>query len=285
MKKLFLSSLIMSTLLLVGCNDDKAEQKIQQLEAQVKQLTQEQMVKVEDKVVLFQKQDETYPVEFSITTLKTNKEWLNSLLVEQLLVKQMESKQELKIENPKAELIKIMEQKYQNEMNEAKELFADQPKEKISGTYFSAVDHTNMDYVGQKENIATFTQSYYSYIGGAHGMYHTNYINVDLNKQKMLTLDDLFSQENQAKLKEMLWQRYEPQYNSADGNMGFFFKSKQKLYLPADFYFSAVGINFVYPVYEIGAYADGQKELMLYWQEIEELIKPEYRFSKPVISE
>ncbi len=276
MKKIFLSSLIISALLLVGCNDEK----IQQLESQVKQLQQSQMIKIKEKVVLFQKQDDKYPVEFSVTTLQTNKDWLNKLLIKQLLAKSVDPKKETKVEDPKEGLIKILEQKYQSELNEAKDIFVDQPKEEISGTYFSAVEQSSISYVGQREKIATFTQSSYSYIGGAHGMYHTNYLNIDLDKQKVITLDDMFSKETQEKLKEMLWERYEPEYKRADGNMGFFFKNKEKLYLPNDFYFSASGLNFVYPVYEIGAFADGQKELMLYWQEIEGLINPEYSFSK-----
>ncbi len=285
MKKLFLGSLMISILLLVGCNDDKVKQKIQQLETQIKELKQDQTVKVESKIILFQKQDDKYPVEFSISTLNTNKDWLNNLLVEQLLAKKVEVKKDIKIDDPKAELIKIIEQKYQSELNEAKDMFADQPKENINGTYFSAVDHSDISYIGQREKVATFTFSNYNYIGGAHGMYHTNYLNVDLDKQKIITLDDMFSKEAQEKLKEMLWEHYEPQYKSADGNMGFFFKNKKKLYLPKDFYFSALGINFVYPVYEIGAFADGQKELMLYWREVEEFINPEYSFDTITINE
>lgn len=300
MKKVFFTGLIASVLLLTACNDEEMQKKIQQLETQITDLKQaqrieieklqetqnakiallqkEEMIRVKEKAVLFQKKDEKYPVEFSLTTLKTNKEWLNKLLVQQLLEKRVSAESVSKVTDPQAELIKVISTQYQSELDEAKEHFADQPDEKISATYFSAEDQTSVDYIGQKENLATFTLSNYNYIGGAHGMYHTNYLNIDLEKQKIISLDDIFSKENQAKLKEMLWNRYETEYREADGNMGFFFKNKEKLHLPQDFYFSAAGINFVYPVYEIGAYADGQKELMLYWQEIEAFINPEYRY-------
>ncbi len=306
MKKLFFTGLIMSVFTLTACNEEM-QNKIKQLETQitdlkqeqvvkieqlqqeqqikVEQLKKEEMVKVKEQVVLFQKKDEKYPVEFSLITLKTNKDWLNKLLVTQLLEKRSGDDSVSKITDPQEDLISFISQKYQSEIDEAKEHFANQPKEKISGTYFSAIDHTNINYVGQREKLATFTLSNYNYIGGAHGMYHTNYINVDLYKQKVISLDDMFSKEAQEKLKDMLWSRYEPKYRKANGNMGFFFKNKKKLHLPKDFYFSASGINFVYPVYEIGAYADGQKELMLYWQEIAELVNPEYSFGNIVLSE
>ncbi|MDP8034245.1 RsiV family protein [Pasteurella atlantica] len=284
MKKIFLSPLLILAFFLVGCNDEQAMQEIKDLKSQIKLLEKSQMIKVENEVV-FDKKDTKYPLDFSIFTLKTNKEWLNNQLLVALLKHHSKNKDTLKINNPKQQLIDEFTQKYQSELTEAKDIFADTPQDKISGTYFSAIYHSNIDYVGQRENIATFTLYDFNYIGGAHGIHNVTYLNFDLNSKKVLSLDDLFNKENQTKLKEMLWERYEPQYRKADGNMGFFFATKQKLYLPENFYFSGVGLNLVYPVYEIGSYADGQKELILHWADIMPLINEQYKVMRGLISE
>ncbi|MDP8170660.1 RsiV family protein [Pasteurella skyensis] len=299
MKKRILSIVIISTLFLVGCNEEKLEQlkqkqleqkaqfeqKIQQLESQIDLLEKEKAIKIQNEVMLFQRKDDTYPVEFSFATLNTNKAWLNDLLITQMLMSNLNNKKRDNTLDSKTQLLQILTEKYEHELNEAKDTFKDLPKEQISGTYFSADYYSSIDYVGQRENLATFVQNNFNYIGGAHGIHNVKYLNIDLNKKIILSLDDLFTTENQTKLKEMLWDRYEPQYRTADGNMGFFFQNKQKLYLPKDFYFSALGINFVYPVYEIGSYADGQKELTLSWSEINPLINQAFSTRKALFSE
>lgn len=270
MKKFLWTNLLLSILLLVGCNDERK----QQLEKQIDVLQKNQIIRV-TKENIFNKADKKYPVDFNYATLKTGQEWLDKALLIFLLKDNQKNLDITKIKDPKKELIKQLDKNYQSELTEAKELFKDQPK--IIKTYFSAKHISNIDYVAQRENIATFTHYRYDYIGGAHGIYHVAYINFDLNKRRMLTLDDFFTQEKQDKLKDLLWDYYEPRYRTDDGNMGFFFQTKDKLYLSQNFYFSNIGINFVYPVYEIGSYADGQKELILRWKDILPFMNEEYK--------
>ncbi len=284
MNKILWSSLLLSVLLLVGCNDDKAQQaKIQQLEKQIDFLQKNQMIKVEKEIV-FDQEDKIYPVKFNYSSLKTGQEWLDKALLMVLLKDNIKNIDIAKVTKPREVLIEELNKTYNAELAEAKDLFKDQTKKQISGTYFSAEHISNIDYVGQRENILTFTHYRFDYIGGAHGIYNVSYANFDLDKRKEITLDDLFTQENQSKLKDLLWERYEPIYRTDDGNMGFFFQTKKKLYLPKNFYFSGVGINFVYPVYEIGAYADGQKELILHWTDIAELLNQNYKKERGLLA-
>lgn len=131
-------------------------------------------------------------------------------------------------------------------------------------------------YIGQRNNIATFTQSFYSYSGGAHGMGYTNYLNIDTNKKTIIQLDDLISPKNQPKLRELLWENYTRDRLDENGKFSEDFMTKKEFTISNNFYFTANGITFVYPVYQLGPYAEGEVELAISFAQLKDLVNNVY---------
>ena len=290
MKKLLIAALIAGSLTLTACDDKEKNALIEQtqtqaqmieqpntqvdtLQKQVVDLAENQAVHVEPEV-LFEKSEtikfdnkspdsyapESAEAKVSVKTLKTNMDWLTDLLVNQL-IRQFTAEGKVKIEN-KQQFVEYLQTLYADSVKEVKEF------ELIGMT-------TNFDvkYLGQRENIATFTIGYYGYSGGAHGMYSTQFLNIDLAKKALLDIDDVINPDQHDKLKELLWETYSNASNNET------FTPKSEFYVEKDFYFSHDGITFVYPPYAIGSFAEGEKELTIHWGELKEnkLLTPHFQ--------
>ena len=136
------------------------------------------------------------------------------------------------------------------------------------------------EYLGQRENIATFTIFSHNYTGGAHGLYGTDFVLVDLKKKAVIKVEDIFVKSAQDKLKSLLWERYRNQYRNEQGELIEPFISKDDFYVSENVYFSREGITFVYPPYALGSYAEGEKELTLsfYENDLKSILTPEFQF-------
>ncbi|MFZ7157555.1 RsiV family protein [Avibacterium gallinarum] len=88
-----------------------------------------------------------------------------------------------------------------------------------------------------------------------------------------MTLEKLVSQENQPKLRNVLWKVHTQDLEQGEAP----FTSLEDFYISPEFYFDQEGIHFVYPPYELNSYAEGERTLDLYWGQTEiELLNPEY---------
>ena len=206
------------------------------------------------------KEDEYVPVEgkrhYSISTLKTNIEWLDTLLLEQIS-KNADGK-------PRSREQLIAD--YQKEYDEAKKEMLESPIIGVDETLDLAFSH-------QIGKLAVFLINYYSYGGGAHGVGGYHYLNIDLETKKLLSFDDVFKPNQQAKLKELLWERY-TRYGEVQDEEAF--TSKDAFEVTDNFYLDHDGIHFVYNVYEIASYAEGPQELVIEWWNASALLKPEF---------
>lgn len=125
-------------------------------------------------------------------------------------------------------------------------------------------------YLGQNNNLGTFLLASSTYsVGAAHGMYHREYIVFDLEQKKRVMVSDLFKPEDQAKVLNALYQANQ-NWLEEHGI------TSDKLQATDNFYYSPKGIVFVYPLYELGSYAEGMPELTLPFNMAQGLIKPEY---------
>lgn len=301
MKKSLLALLI-SMLFLTGCEDKTQTAQLQQAQTTIAQLkselseTQKQLAQANDKLsakaefptlrpktlnvfsqtetLKFEKkstEDEFIPEEGTVTLnntlVQTGIEWLDQALFEQNVAMFIEQEQTTEINLTTFQAM-------------LKQTFADRvaaiKKEPQIGDELSVY----MNYLGQWNNIATFSQFVYSYTGGAHGMFSTDYLNFDVDKQKLITLNDLFSQPNRQKAKQLLWETYKAR--SAEENDQPFVEQKD-FSLSEQFYFTPDGLVFSYPPYAIGPFVEGEIDLTLTWEEINELINPDYLL-KPVIN-
>ena len=299
MKKLLVSALAVAGLTLTGCNDEeknilseqvkKQTQTIEQLNAQVNtlqrqvlDLAENQAIRVEPEV-LFEKSEtikfdnkspnslapEEAEVKISVKSLKANMDWLTDLLVNEL-IRQFTAEGKVKIEN-KQQFIEYLQTHYADNVKEVKEF-----------ELIGISTNVDVEYLGQRENIATFTMGYHHYSGGAHGMYSTQFVNVDLDKKAVIQLDDVFTKAQQNKVKALLWEIYQNESRGDNGERQEPFTAKADFYLSDNFYFSQDGIAFVYPPYALGPYAAGEKELRLSLydddDEVKALLTPAFKF-------
>lgn len=288
MKKLFIAVLVAGVIGLTACHDKDTQkqtetiaqlnEQIATLQKQVANLAENQMIRVEPEVLLQKTEkipsstsggndQEWHQVKFDITTLKTSSDWLTELLLNEV-IKRFGVDKNIKIDN-KQQFIEFLQHNMADALKEAKE-------------YEMSAYETQMltEYLGQRENIATFTIFSHNYTGGAHGLYGTDFVLVDLKKKAVIKVEDIFVKSAQDKLKSLLWERYRNQYRNEQGELIEPFISKDDFYVSENVYFSREGITFVYPPYALGSYAEGEKELTLsfYENDLKSILTPEFQF-------
>lgn len=302
MKKSLLALLVVTTFTLSACDNkalqekvSQAETKIQQLETELKTvqtaLTEKQtefdklsaeaeqakkvfpalQVKIEtlfDKkeTLKFEKdpQDEFAREESGVsvfaTTANTGVTWLDKLLVQYMI-----SSEDKPVVGSKENAHKYFNRQFTDFIATAKE---ERP------IAFSLSVETR--YLGQRNNIVSFIQYYDEYYGGAHGIYSSHFLNIDINKQAIISLDNLVKPEYKKQLKELLWQTY-LMNNTDDSGKYVGFADPKEFEIADNFYFTDTGVTFVYPVYALGAFAEGEIELEANWFEINQWLNPEYQ--------
>lgn len=199
-----------------------------------------------------------------VTIPKTNLDWLNNILIKAAYDPDEALGRTLK--NPtEQDLLKSQEKTFKEMVESARET----PVIGYEESVFS-------EFVSQRNHIATFSMLHYSYAGGAHGMHYTRYINVDLNKKSVISLNNLVSPKNQAQFKESLWESYAMSRVDENGKYNGFGDPKEFRISP-EFYFSPNGIVFVYPPYELGSYAEGEVEVEVPWYQVNDLLNRDYQ--------
>ena len=279
MKKTLVAALISSVILLAGCQDKDTEAKIKQLNQTVAQLSaentklKEQIEKTvpaifvendeifnQSEIIKHPKSKEDYQpeetkIEYSISTIKTNIDWLNDLLWKKLT------------ENEETKNISREQfvARYQTAFEEDKKEVKETPSFGISHSMWT-------DFIAQKEKLATFAISYYNYEGGAHGIEGNRYFTIDLTTRHILTLNDLFNEKDLPKVKTLLWEQYNNSNKEYEPLIG-----ADSFNLSNNIYLDSRGVHFIYDVYEIAPYAAGEQDLLLYVGQLEELFRPEFK--------
>lgn len=276
MKKTFISALILTALFTVtGCEDKEAKATIEQQTQTIAQLTAENtQLKAEkekaekvipaifaEKDVIFEKVEKIKysksqerwfssdegEVNISLLGLKTNVAWLNDLLWSELVKNDFGEN----VSKTRDQMLS----KYKTIWNDVKESLEKEPELGFSS-------NTWMMFVGQKEKLATFAIRYYSYTGGAHGLGGSEYLTVDMTTHKVLTLSDIIDQKKLPEVKELLWSFYTDYGRIKDEDA---FTKKTDFDVSKNFYLAHDGIHFIYHVYEIASYAEGEQDLVIPW--------------------
>lgn len=315
MKKTFLALLISSCVALTACNEKEngaLNEKLQQSEQVLTQLKSE-LAKKEQELTALQsevaKKNGSFPslnvvietffnksetikfnqkpqddqailsatLSYFVSLPNTGIDWLDNLLARKMLISYAVSREENPKQfdpnkvtgNEKAELKKLLEENYAESLAELKE-GATLALEKAGETL----------YIGQRGNIVTFIQPHYTYSGGAHGMYATDYVNVDVVKKRIIQLDDLVPKAKQKDLKEWLWMAYEDRTPLDENGHREFFTKKEDFTVSDNFIFTEDGLKFVYPPYVLGSFAEGEIGLTVPWYSVNELLAPEYQRTK-----
>ena len=279
MKKTLVAALISSVILLTSCQDKDTEEKIKQLNQTVAQLSaentklKEQIEKTvpaifvendeifnQSEIIKHPKSKEDYQpeetkIEYSISTIKTNINWLNDLLW-----KKLTENEEMK--NISREQFVA---RYQTAFEEDKKEVKETPSFGISHSMWT-------NFIAQKEKLATFAISFYDYEGGAHGIEGNRYFTIDLTTRHILTLNDLFNEKDLPKVKTLLWEQYNNSNKEYEPVIG-----ADNFNLSNNIYLDSRGVHFIYDIYEIAPYAAGEQDLLLYFGQLEELFKAEFK--------
>lgn len=122
-----------------------------------------------------------------------------------------------------------------------------------------------------------YHRSWYSYEGGAHGMYSDTYDVIYLPSTAHLTLNDIFSPECTDKLNTLLIRQLlsDLHLNSAEElyDAGYF--DVENIKATENFFIDNQGITWVYNPYEIGCFAIGKTQITLPYEEISYYIAEE----------
>ena len=289
MKKTLISALILTALFTAtGCEDKEAKATIEQQTQTIAQLTTENtQLKAEkekaEKVIpaIFAEKDtisekvekikysksqerwfstDEGEVNISLLGLKTNIAWLNDLLWSELVKKEFG-------ENTSKTRDQVVSE-YQISFNDVKASLEKEPEIGFSRNSW-------MTFVLQKEKLATFAIGYYSYTGGAHGVEGNEYLTVDMTTHKVLTLSDIIDQKKLPEVKELLWSFYTDSGRIKDEDT---FTKKTDFDVSKNFYLAHDGIHFIYHVYEIAPYSEGEQDLVIpwVWLQIENLLTSDF---------
>lgn len=135
-------------------------------------------------------------------------------------------------------------------------------------------NEVNIQVTQPFSGIVSLENLYSSYTGGAHGTYGTSYYNYDVAKHRVIKLNDLFSDENLAKLTarvEVFFRKRENLSPQATLKDAYFFENGQ-FALTENFQIRENDLLFFYNPYEIKPYAAGTTRLDIPFSEIKDLI-------------
>ncbi|OBW95640.1 RsiV family protein [Gallibacterium salpingitidis] len=151
-------------------------------------------------------------------------------------------------------------------------------------------------FIAQNQQVAMFTDYFYHYAGGAHGVYATHFTNFDLKTKKVLHIDDVLQPNQRREFKNLLREAY-LEYLASMENEQDQDKAEQLLQERLDmgweaeptdnFTFTYSGILSSYPPYMLGSYAEGEIQLLIPYERLIDIVKPEFLFNttKTIISE
>lgn len=147
----------------------------------------------------------------------------------------------------------------------------------------SGISHmlnANVTYQGHltanNRTVEVFNVSGYQYSGGAHGLGYVDFVNIDTQLKKILTLDDIVIKGKRSVfdylLKEQFaqWVEKEMQQPLAE------YEQSWKFHVSHNFQFTPKGISVLYQSYEIAPYVSGMPEFTVSYAQLKNVIKPEY---------
>ena len=141
----------------------------------------------------------------------------------------------------------------------------DQPEGSAISSWYSYYKNIESNVQTYEKGLLVYRSHYDEYTGGAHGMYMTNFMNIDLALMRPLYLDDIFVGEYQEAITDLIWNQLMAEHKAKTReeleNMGY--GSTGEIGPIENFYLSDKGITFYYNVYDITPYAMGPVSVSL----------------------
>ncbi len=115
--------------------------------------------------------------------------------------------------------------------------------------------------------LVVFRHDWSWYLGGAHGMYGTQYVNYSISKAKIIRLTDLFKPGYEETLRKLLAANV-PSYINL-------YSSPLEVEIPRNFLIGESSITFYYAPYEIAPYSEGIVAVQIYRDDLENILRPD----------
>ena len=124
------------------------------------------------------------------------------------------------------------------------------------------------------------------YSGGPHGMYTTEFTNLNLSTLQPILLDELFVEEYQETLTELLWYQLalDNGVETRDELEEMGYATTGELAPTENFYISEDGITFYYNVYEIAPYSMGPTQITLSYDMLEYILNYDNKLVNELIT-
>lgn len=125
-----------------------------------------------------------------------------------------------------------------------------------------------------QQDLFVYRIDYNEYTGGAHGIYMTTYLNLDLRTLTPVHLDDLFVPNYKEALTDLLWNQLMADNQVATHeeleDMGY--TSTGELTPTENFFIGPEGITFHYNIYDIAPYVMGATQITLPYDAVQHLL-------------
>ncbi len=143
------------------------------------------------------------------------------------------------------------------------------------GSWFSYYEMSSDDIAFNQDDIISYTVSFENYTGGAHGAHSYNNHVVNLKTGKPITEEEIFVDNYQDNLAQILVDQIAKQNNVSDAkeleNIGFF--SVDEIFPNGNFLVDETGLTYSFNEYEIAAYVVGVTKVRLPYSEIRYLLR------------
>lgn len=151
---------------------------------------------------------------------------------------------------------------------------ANQGDSAITGAWYSYYKNLESEVIYYRQGLLVYQIDYDEYTGGAHGMYSTHYLNIDLYTKSILTLDQLFTGDYNDLLTDLIWNQLmaDNQVTTRDELEEMGYGTTGDITPSENFYLSKDGITFYYNVYDITPYAMGPVTVTIPYQMMEHLL-------------
>lgn len=138
-------------------------------------------------------------------------------------------------------------------------------------------------YKGMLLSYCTYKNEY---SGGPHGMYTTEFTNLNLSTLQPILLDELFVEDYQETLTELLWYQLalDNGVETRDELEEMGYATTGELAPTENFYISEDGITFYYNVYEIAPYSMGPTQITLSYDMLEYILNYDNKIIKELIA-
>ena len=138
-------------------------------------------------------------------------------------------------------------------------------------------------YMGMLLTYRTYKNEY---SGGPHGMYTTEFTNLNLSTLQPILLDELFVEDYQETLTELLWYQLalDNGVETRDELEEMGYATTGELAPTENFYISEDGITFYYNVYEIAPYSMGPTQITLSYDMLEYILNYDNKLVNELIT-